>query len=337
MSIGIKNINILKQIMEFASEGMCLYDCVGEVVTANSMFLKIFGLDSDSSDCHKKIEDIVHKYTEKTQLYNQKNSISEQVELLEKADGAKVSLIIKAGSFENDEGYYILLTVAEISDSPSAMKEISAKVIKAVEDERVRIARYLHDDVAQLLIIANNKLISLENTLECGVQLIDISKDIDTSIEKIRRLMFEFNLVPDLNLSLAEAIQELFDEIIAKENIDSSIIDDGEDKPIDNDSKIIIIQAIKELLFNVIKHSGATRVDVTIERDNDFVRVIVEDNGKGFAYENKKPTKNGGFGLVNIFNSFRAIGGRVEVIPRAGGGSRVELYVHSIQTVNIKE
>ena len=93
-----------------------------------------------------------------------------------------------------------------------------------------------------------------------------------------------------------------------------AVEDDENPKPLDNEARVILFRAVRELLFNVLKHAGK-HARVTMRRNGEHLRVIVEDNGVGFAPD-KLAAASGeieGFGLFSIRERLNYFGGQMEI------------------------
>jgi signal transduction histidine kinase len=119
---------------------------------------------------------------------------------------------------------------------------------------------------------------------------------------------------------LAEHMEEQYGLTVAVE-------DDDSHKPLDNEARVLLFRAVRELLFNVLKHSQGSGARVRMRRAGKHLEVIVEDNGVGFA-----PGKPGGssgkiegFGLFSIRERLNYFGGRMEVESVPGEVTRVIL------------
>ena len=118
-------------------------------------------------------------------------------------------------------------------------------------------------------------------------------------------------------------------DIMNKASLKCKLISDDDKIEIDEDTRVVLFKAIRELLINVVKHAGAKTVKVGITRQNTEVVVTVEDNGVGFdASKLGLPSgKEGGFGLFNIRERLEYIGGRLEIESRPGKGTRIVMTV----------
>jgi signal transduction histidine kinase len=119
---------------------------------------------------------------------------------------------------------------------------------------------------------------------------------------------------------LAEHMEKQYGLAVAVE-------DDDNPKPLDNEARVLLFRAVRELLFNVLKHSRASSARVCMRRAGEHLEVIVEDNGVGFP-----PDKPGdlsgkieGFGLFSIRERLNYFGGRMEIDSIPGEITRVIL------------
>ena len=103
--------------------------------------------------------------------------------------------------------------------------------------------------------------------------------------------------------------------------------DDDQPKPLDNEARVLLFRAVRELLFNVLKHAQASCARVCMRRDGEHLRVIVEDNGVGFAPDKLGAAsgKMEGFGLFSIRERLNYFGGRMEIESTPGEVTRVIL------------
>jgi signal transduction histidine kinase len=131
-------------------------------------------------------------------------------------------------------------------------------------------------------------------------------------------------------VGLEDAVSNLLkNEIQDKGGPSSKFISSGDKMYLDDDTKVVLFKAIRELLVNVLKHARAKNVKVVISRQDNNVEVTVEDDGAGFdAGKLGLPSgKEGGFGLFNIREQLEYRGGRLEIESRPGKGTRVAMTI----------
>ncbi|MDA8138333.1 MAG: ATP-binding protein, partial [Desulfobacteraceae bacterium] len=101
-------------------------------------------------------------------------------------------------------------------------------------------------------------------------------------------------------------------------------------KPIDESIRVLAFQAARELLFNIVKHAQAHHVWVSMERVDDMVHIMIEDDGIGLQaslQRRKTAKKGGGFGLFSIQERLKHFGGRLDITSDPGKGTRMVLIV----------
>jgi signal transduction histidine kinase len=89
--------------------------------------------------------------------------------------------------------------------------------------------------------------------------------------------------------------------------------------------RVVLFQAVRELLVNVVKHARATHAQVVLRRDGDALRIIVEDDGVGFEVAEIKKGTPRSFGLFNIRERVEYLGGRLKVRSLCNYGTRATL------------
>jgi signal transduction histidine kinase len=129
-------------------------------------------------------------------------------------------------------------------------------------------------------------------------------------------------------LGFEAAVNWLAKQTRKRFGLEVEFADDGKPKPLNTDIRVLLFQAVRELLVNVVKHARAKKAKVFICRIQKAIQITVEDNGVGFNVEAisaaKDPAK-GGFGLFNIRERLDQIGGSVIINARAGKGTLITL------------
>jgi len=209
-------------------------------------------------------------------------------------------------------------------------QELATKAVLAAEEkERQRIARDLHDGVGQMMSVAKMNLSAFESDLQF------LDKDQQESFEKIINLVDEscrevrsvsHNMMPNalLKNSLAIAIKDFVDKI-EKRSLKVRVYTEGLDDRLDSNLEIILYRVIQECVNNVIKHAEASRLDISVLKDNEGISATIEDNGKGFDVGDKD--KFEGIGLKNIITRIEYLKGMVDFDSSPGRGTLIALNV----------
>jgi PAS domain S-box-containing protein len=210
------------------------------------------------------------------------------------------------------------------------LRSLASELSLAEERLRRRIAAELHDHIAQNLAISKIKLESLASDAEpdLGKSLNEVNGLISQTIEATRSLTFEISPPVLYELGFEAAVNWLAKQTRKRFGLDVEFADDGKPKPLNTDIRVLLFQAVRELLVNVGKHARAKKAKVFTRRIQKNIQITVEDNGVGFDAEAisavKDPAK-GGFGLFNIRERLDQIGGSVIINARAGKGTRITL------------
>ena len=197
------------------------------------------------------------------------------------------------------------------------LRALAAELSLTEERERRAIAADLHDHIGQTLATARIKLDALGGLR--GVE--EIRTLVDEAIRYTRSLTFELSSPVLYELGLAPALESLAERMREKHGLAVAVEDDGAAKPMDDDVKVVLFKAVRELLMNVVKHSRAGRAEVVLRRVDRAVEIVVEDDGVGFA----APVERGGFGLFSIREGLRHCGGELAIRSETGAGTKVLL------------
>ncbi len=202
----------------------------------------------------------------------------------------------------------------------------------SLSEERIRrqMATNVHDRIGQTLAISKIKLESVRESVssqELSKSLKEISGLISQTIESTRSLTFELSPPVLYELGFEAAVEWLVRHTEEQHGLSARFKDDGKYKPLDDNIKILLFQGVRELLVNTAKHSEAKKVTVSIRRVKNEIRVSVEDDGVGFdaSQVQLRKYRKGGFGLFNIRERLRHIGGFVDIDSKSSHGTRVTL------------
>ncbi len=220
----------------------------------------------------------------------------------------------------------------ELERNRQELRKLASELSLAEQRERQRIAAELHDGVSQLLSSIYIRLGGLQALPlpESAVGELDtISGIIQETLEQTRSLTFELSC-PMLNeLGLSVALEELCASMSHAQAVRFDFEGDAQPLPMRLDQQLVLYRSTRELLINVMKHSGSPWARVVLERAGENVRICVEDHGKGFdaAMAGKGFSPSGGFGLFNIREYLRHADGNLEIESNPGDGTQVVMTV----------
>jgi PAS domain S-box-containing protein len=222
---------------------------------------------------------------------------------------------------------------AEAEERARQLQQLAIELSNAEDNERKRIAMILHDDLQQHLgSLRFNLFTLLPEKLITGKtkeQLLQFEDLISQAIKKTRSLSHELS-PPVLHQSgLLAALNWLVEDV--KEKYGQQVILNSvpEAEPDSISMASILFRSVRELLFNAQKHSGTTTALIEADTEGDFIRISVKDHGKGCDVKTKKARGSDapGFGLFNIEERIKFLGGSFEIDSIPGNGCRVTLRV----------
>ncbi len=202
----------------------------------------------------------------------------------------------------------------------------------AIAEERVRIAREMHDGMAQILAYVNAKAQAVQAHLarnrhaEAATQLdqlADAAREVYTDIrEGIHALRTE--LGP--GLSFRQALEDYIERWERQSGITSRLRIEG-DLQLPATVELQLLRIVQEALSNARKHSGAQVVDIALEQHDGRIVGEVTDDGTGFDPGGPKRSDFPRFGLAIMRERAESIDGELDVFSKPGGGTRVRIDI----------
>lgn len=217
-----------------------------------------------------------------------------------------------------------------VEERTADLRSLAHELSLVEERQRRKIATYLHDDISQALALATMKLQALREQ-EYSVKFEKTIEEIENIVEqanlRTRSLTFEISPPILYDMGLEPALEWLTGQFSQKHGIECAFSCDRQPKPINNDTRVILFQSVRELLTNAAKHARANEIRVSVLRDDNVIRIEVNDNGIGFNQNilNQKTKRNEGFGLFNLKERLRHMRGKLEISSKIGQGTSVAL------------
>lgn len=201
--------------------------------------------------------------------------------------------------------------------SSSIDRKALVEIAQAVERERRRIARGLHDGVGRQLSEAAREL----DCFDADARTERLRTLIEDALDSTRSLTFDLGLPPVGEHGLGGLLETVCRGADARHEIDVFFEEHGEVVELGDGVVLVLSQIVRELLFNVVKHAKASTVSVLLRYEADKVRITVTDDGVGLIGK----LGDRGFGLADSHSRLRDLGGRFEFGSKDGSGTRVVL------------
>jgi len=202
------------------------------------------------------------------------------------------------------------------------LRELAAKLSLSEAETRRKISRQIHDRIGYALVDILNRLRRMKEGAKEDIE--EISSVVENLISESRELTFETASPLLYDVGLNAAIEDLAEKLLKPQGIDYSFQGNHLEHQADERIRILLYDMTRELLVNVVKHSGASFVNIRVHRSPKKIMIIVEDNGKGFPKElQKKWGQMKGFGLFSIRERILPIGGKIQVLTEPDKGVTV--------------
>jgi two-component system sensor histidine kinase DegS len=331
-----------RELFENANDAIWVHDMAGDIVAANKATEKILGYTLQellqmnvvnvaaflSDEGLKLAREIRHKLLEKqpvAQPYEQH---------IVRKDGTEATLMMTSNLVtKNGEPVafqHIARDVTEEKRMRENLRFYLHRVTMAQEEERKRIARELHDETIQALIVLSRQLDDLasrakELSEEDRILLEGLWQQTNSIMEGLRRLSQDLRPATLDRLGLLPAVEWLASDIGKHTGITVEVKKYGAERRVAPESELVLFRIVQEALSNVRRHSQATSAQVIVEFQDGRTSMTVKDNGIGFPLQDSMGdiTKDGKLGLAGMQERARLLGGSLKVESESGKGTTV--------------
>jgi two-component system sensor histidine kinase DegS len=205
------------------------------------------------------------------------------------------------------------------------------QITQAQEDERKRIARDLHDETIQMLIVISRRLEVLATTLSeqlpetALTHLESLQELIGNTLKGIRRFLQDLRPPTLDHLGLMATLEGLVTDLREKDEIETTLQVTGEVRRLDPDEELVLFRIVQEALHNIRRHSRASQAKVQVAVHPDSIRISVEDNGRGFHAPERISdlVSSGRLGLIGMYERARTLDGTLLIRSEPGQGTVV--------------
>jgi len=326
-------------IVENAYDAIWLHDLHENIITANHSLVRITGYSLDelrgmragaifAEGCVDKIMDI-----ENPILRCEAMSDLSEVTMVKK-DGTKAAVQLATNPvFRNGELVAFQHIARDITEEKRMRDNLNfylAEVTKAQEEERNRIARELHDDTIQALVVLSRQLDDIASDVGGlyeaeRANLDNLRQQANTIIEGLRRLSQDLRPPILDRLGLIPALEWLASDVSKYSGIEVNTHLLGTERRLPKESELMLFRIAQEALRNAWRHSEATSADLVVEFDVGAVRMTVKDNGKGFILPQSVSdlTRSGKLGLAGMRERALLLGGDMSIESEPGRGTTI--------------
>jgi len=222
---------------------------------------------------------------------------------------------------------------ARLSRAQATLEEYVRLAVDAQEEERKRLARELHDDTIQTLVVAKVDLDAVADEVHPAAtraRLEKVKAILEATIDSVRR--FSRDLRPALldDLGLMSAVEWLVDDLRGRTGIEAQLHTSGEPRRLEPKDELRLFRIVQEALHNAERYAEASAVEVCVDFGED-VRVTVSDDGRGFdtsrAFHDRESAR--GLGLLGMRERAKLSGASLSIESEPSAGTSVTVALGS--------
>jgi signal transduction histidine kinase len=213
-------------------------------------------------------------------------------------------------------------------DAQMGLEKMIFEVKLEVQEQTFRqISEELHDNINQLLSLANIQLSAVEGrALPEDQNLIREARyNVSFAMQSLRSLARSLHSGWIRQLTIGTAIQFELERIQKASRIICEFTETGKPYPFAKDKELILFRIFQEAVQNTIKHAQALRLSVSLNYDLDNINLSIQDDGRGFQVSDELP--NAGIGLTNIGARTKLMGGKMTLFSRPGEGTKINIDI----------
>jgi two-component system, NarL family, sensor histidine kinase DegS len=217
----------------------------------------------------------------------------------------------------------------------AGLRAYAANILRAQEAERQRIARDLHDQTVQELVLLCRQIDLVESAGDASPVIVQGMSAARQAAEKVAADLRYFARTlrpPSLDdLGLVTAVRGLVADLNERAKIDGDLTVEGDERRLPGDVELTVFRITQEALRNVERHAAATSVAVTFLFTARALRVDIIDDGTGFAMSPSADfAAMGHLGLLGMRERAKTVGGELAIQSRSGEGTRVRVVVRDL-------
>lgn len=241
----------------------------------------------------------------------------------------KLQVVIRQTQLSGD---YLLGDAVAEGESGRCVELGQFHALEVQEEERRRLAREIHDGPAQILANAIFELefcqrLSEKDPKRLSAELERLKNDLREGLAEVRYFIFDLRPGPLAELGLVATLRRYAETYQSRFGLEVALDLDADLPRLSSAKEMATFRIIQEALQNTRKHSGATRVSISLRREDETLVATVEDNGQGFEVAAVSAGSARHFGLQSMQERAQLVRAELQIDSRPGCGARVSLRV----------
>lgn len=217
----------------------------------------------------------------------------------------------------------------KVNNYNEEIRKLSKHLHNIREEEKGRIARQIHDELGQILTTLKMDLSYLAEEIQMSSpaifeRIMNALRLTDNAINSARQISSELRVPLLDHLGLIPAIEWLISEFEKRNNIICSKIL-PKNLSIEKEKSIAIFRIIQELLLNISKHAKATKTSIEISIIDNYMNLIIEDNGIGI--DDEILVKSNSLGLISVKERVNLLGGEIKIESKKNKGTKFSILL----------
>jgi PAS domain S-box-containing protein len=336
-----------RTLFQNAHDAIWVHDMEGNIVSANIATAQLTGyeveelcrmnvrsfLSKGSLNLAKEIRNKLLNKIIVSQPYEQKLVTKEGVEAILKLTTDVVEVNSQAVGFQ-----HIARDVTEEKRMQESLRFYLGQITMAQEEERKRIARELHDETIQALVVLARQLDDVASDSQGlsdykKIQLDVLRERINNIMADVRRLSQDLRPPALDRLGLLPALEWLASTIGKRSGISIKITTRGVSRRLSPEIELVLFRVAQEALRNALRHAQATGGEIAVEFGEKLIRITVKDNGKGFYLPETTGdlVKRGRLGLAGMRERIQLVGGSLKIKSIPGKGTTVTIEAPAVK------
>lgn len=324
-----------RAVFEAAPDGILIVDAQGAIRDINPAALRMFGYDR-SELVGQPVEVLVPEPLRDVHAAHRAAYMEEPrsrpmgigMELAGRHRGGERFPVEISLSPLREGGETLVIAVVRDVTLRKRLRAFGAGEMRAAEEERQRIARELHDDMAQrlssLLVLLRLATRAEDEEVRAG-RLAEMRSQLQEVAEEVRRIARGLRPPALADAGVVPAVRSLVRNLRTSRRVQAELEAEAVDHLLSPDEKLVLYRVVQEALSNVVRHADAAEVQVRIAPADGAVVADVIDDGRGFDPEWE--SRNRGLGLIGMRERAATVGGSLRVESAPGRGTRVRLEI----------